>query len=63
MFIEGDLFKINGKEYRLRLINKHDMCWLEPVLFRDNIHCMTGGLNTVYHMDDLEDLEYLYETY
>lgn len=59
-FAEGDLFLIDGKEYRLRLINKHNACWLEPVVIRNNIHCVTGGLNKTYHIDELENLEYLY---
>lgn len=63
LFIEGDIFKIGEIEYRLRLINKHDMCWLEPVLYRNDAHCITSGLNRVYHMDDLDDLEYLHITY
>lgn len=59
MFVEGDIFKIEGKEYRLRVVNKHLYCWLEPVLYRDNVQCVTGGLNKVYHMDMLSSLEYM----
>ena len=63
MFVEGDIFKIEGKEYRLRLINKHLTCWLEPVLLRDNKNCFTGGMNKIYHIDELVNLEYLHKTY
>lgn len=63
MFIEGDIFKIENKEYRLRFINRFLTCWLEPVLYRDNCNCFTGGLNKIYHMDELMDLEYLDKTY
>lgn len=62
-FIEGDIFKIGNDEYQLRLINKHLTCWLEPVLYRDNCNCVTGGKNKIYHMDELVNLEYLGLTY
>ena len=63
MFIEGDIFRVDGNEYRLRLINKHMFCWLEPVLYRDKTTCLTGGLNKMFHMDKLSELEYLDLTY
>ena len=63
MFIEGDIFEIDGKEYRLRFINKHLTCWLEPVLFRDSRNCATGGMNKIYHIDELAGLKYLELTY
>lgn len=58
MYAEGDIFIIKNKEYMLRLINTHLVCWLEPVLYRGNMGCFTGGLNEAYHMDDLWKLEY-----
>lgn len=63
MFVEGDIFKVDGKEHRLRHINKHLTCWLEPVLYRDDTTCVTGGMNRIFHMDNLIELEYLYLTY
>ena len=63
MFIEGDVFRVKGDEYKVRCINKSLICFLEPVLYRDSVYCVTGGLNRVYRMEDLEDLEYLDVTY
>lgn len=59
MFIEGDIFKIDETEYRLRVINKHLICWMEPVLYRDGGTCITSGLNKIFHMNQLEELEYM----
>jgi hypothetical protein len=59
MFTEGDIFKINNKEYRLRFINPHNMCWMEPVLNRNEVECITGGLNKIVRYDDLNKLEYM----
>lgn len=63
MFVEGDIFKVDGKEYRLRLINKHLTCWLEPVLYRDSCNCCTGGLNKIFHLNELSKLDYMDLTY
>lgn len=63
IFIVGDIFKIENKEYRLRYISQHSICWLEPVLKRDSVNCVTGGLNKTYLYDDLEQLEYIDECY
>ena len=59
MFIEGDVFKIKGKEHILRLINKYGGCWLEPIISRTSKTCFSGGLNTGCHYDELSELEYL----
>lgn len=63
MFIKGDIFKIKGREYILRHINQYNTCWLEPVLYRDRLDCVSGGLNEVFHMDELVELEYLNSCY
>lgn len=63
MFIEGDIFKIGNKEYRLRLINDIGGCWLEPVIYRDENVCTTGGLNKCCRYDDLNNLEYINKCY
>ncbi|MFO1442849.1 hypothetical protein KDN24_06425 [Bacillus sp. Bva_UNVM-123] len=59
MYIEGDIFKIDNKEYRLRLINDLRGCWLEPVLSRNKAVCVTGGLNLGCNYKELNDLEFL----
>jgi len=59
MFTEGDIFKINGIKYKLRFINKNLMCFLEPVLYLNDTQCITGGLNEVYSMNELLELENL----
>jgi hypothetical protein len=63
LYVEGDIFKINKQEYRVRYINKYEMCWLEPILLRKETWCLTGGLNKVYHIEDLMELEYIDECY
>lgn len=59
MYIEGDIFKIDGKEYKLRFINKHNGCWLEPVLHRNDVICITGGMNRVCPYEELDKFEYM----
>jgi hypothetical protein len=61
MFVEGDIFKIEGQEYRLRLITPSLYCWLEPVLKRDKDFYLL--LNRIYRKDELSGLEYLGNTY
>lgn len=63
MYIQGDIFKFEAKEYRLRFINEHDSCWLEPVLKRDSDFCATGGLNKIVHRRNLNELEYMNANY
>lgn len=63
LYIQGDIFKIDNKEYRLRFINEHNNCWLEPVLKRDKDFCATGGLNKIIHRSCLSELEYMNACY
>lgn len=69
MFIEGDIFKTEGKEYKVRNIVKgiadddEDMYWLEPVIYRTKSHCITGGENKICHHSDLLNMEYMNATY
>jgi hypothetical protein len=62
MFIEGDIFKIENKEYKLRLINVHSQCWLESVLDRNAVYCISGGLNKIYHIKELINFERITNT-
>ncbi len=59
MFYEGDLFKVDNKEYRLRHINKLKTCWLEPVVGKHGDTIITGGLNRVFQYDELSTLEFV----
>lgn len=51
----GDLFLIGNEEYMLRYIN--NTCWLEPVVAKYGNNVATGGLNEVYHIDELDNLK------
>jgi hypothetical protein len=59
MYEVGDIFKINQKEYRIRVFNEPDMYWLEPVLKRDKSFCVTGGNNKIIYHKELMFYEYL----
>jgi hypothetical protein len=57
-YAEGDIFNIEGKEYNLRLINQHDLCWLEPIQFKTKECIITGGMNKCYKYHELNKLKY-----
>jgi hypothetical protein len=58
MFKVGDIFDIDNKEYRVRVVNR-DMYWLEPVLRRDKDFCVTGGMNKILYLKELIQCKYL----
>lgn len=58
IYIQGDIFIIDNKEYRLRYINHSDTCWLKPVIKRNDNVCTTGGLNKILVYDELSNYEY-----
>jgi hypothetical protein len=60
VYITGDIFIINNKEYRLRYINQHQVCWLEPVIARHLNRWITGGRNVTCNYDELSQLELVY---
>lgn len=53
----GYIFEYEGKEYRLRVINYHKQCFLEPVISRGSSQCVTGGLNITCDYKDLGKLK------
>ncbi len=57
IYTEGVIFKVEDKEYKLRYINEYGTCWLEPIIFRNGSHCVSGGLNRICNAADLDDLE------
>ena len=59
MYIESDVFLIEGKEYMLRIKNQFDYCWMEPVLVRSKGSLATGGKNIILHYDELNKYEYI----
>ena len=59
MFVEQDVFLIEDEEYKLRAINQHNYCWMEPVLHRSKGHIISGGLNRIVHYDELDKYHYI----
>lgn len=57
MFVEQDVFLIDGVEYKLRTINQHNYCWMEPILHRVKGYMVSGGLNRIVHYDELKNFE------
>lgn len=61
IYNEGDIFKVEDKEYRLRHINKFKTCWLEPVVAKHGNNIITGGLNRIFSYEELSQLELVAE--
>lgn len=58
-YIEGDIFEIDSKEYKLRIINSLGGCWLEPVIYRSGNYCVTSGMNKCCGYEELKNFKYI----
>lgn len=61
MFVENDIFLIEGKEYKIDRFGKEDDCWMEPIVYRDCTggFIISGGVVRIVQYDDLFNYPYI----
>jgi hypothetical protein len=63
LFLEGDIFEIDGQEYELKEIYRNGNYCLEPVIFRADSFIVTSGMNKIYTYSELTQFKHVGNSY